>query len=328
MSGNPLIRPLTLYILGNGFDIHHGVRCQYADFKSWLQDNRHDVYQIMSRLYGNHLDSAEWWQDFENNLACFDVEGYQKRIAQAGYYQYKHEMEEVYGQSIADEAIDDLEVQFPDEASNHFHRVGKWARFEMKQLKEALFNAFGEWVESISLPSKRRCMRNLDRDALFMTFNYTRTLEDVYGIDEEDVRHMHGVVGGRGAFVVGHGLTAEEIMQKDFDENVYFRDPEKDQGEDNVRMKLFEVLGDEMKKPVQEIIQENKVFFNDLHGIHKVIILGLSYSPIDLPYLERVFEVVGRDVHTVLGWHVIKDKNNAKSFSLSARLTNAKLYKF
>ena len=32
------------------------------------------------------------------------------------------------------------------------------------------------------------------------------------------------------------------------DGNVYFRDPEKDQGEDNVRMKLFEVLGDEMKK--------------------------------------------------------------------------------
>ena len=318
-----VLKPSTLYILGNGFDIHHGMNCKYADFKSWLQKNSPEVYRIMSRLYGNHLDSAKWWQDFENNLAYFDVEGYPKRITQTEYHKYKHEMEELYGQEAADAAIDNYEIEFPRDISNQFHRVGYWARFEMQQLKEALFAAFNEWVENIALPSEQKCMRDIDRNALFMTFNYTRTLEDVYGIEEENVQHMHGVVGGHEEFVVGHGLTTEQIMDMDLDDNVALRDPDKDQGEDNARLAIFEVLGDEMKKPVQEIIQEKQDFFNALRGIEKVIVLGFSYSPIDRPYLDRVFEVVGRDIKVVLGGHSEDDKKNAESFQTSMGLRNA-----
>ena len=324
MNANSIFGPSTLYVLGNGFDIHHRIPCQYADFRGWLQTNRPEVYAIMSRLYGNHLDSKEWWQDFENSLVDFDVEGYPKRIAKAGFHSYKHELERVYGRETVNDAYDTYELECPDESSSYSHRVGYLAGFEMHQLKELLFSTFEDWVNSLSLPSKRHCLRRIDRYAQFMTFNYTRTLEDVYGIEDECVVHIHGVVGGRGEFVIGHGKTAEQLMQSDLENNAMFRDPEKEEGEDSARLKIFDVLEDEMKKPVQELIQEKKVFFNSLSGIQKVVVLGMSYSPIDIPYLDRVFEVIGKGIEAVLGWHSRRDKENAESFARQARLTNWK----
>ena len=163
--------PSTLYILGNGFDIHHNIPCQYKDFKDWLEDKRPEVYAIMTRLYGNRLDSKEWWQDFENSLVDFDVEGYPDRVAKAGFYSYKHELERVYGREVTNDAYDNYELELPGGLSNHSQRVGYLAEFEMHQLKEMLFSAFEEWVNSIPLPPKRHCLQSIDRYAQFMTFN-------------------------------------------------------------------------------------------------------------------------------------------------------------
>ena len=42
-----------LYVIGNGFDKHHGMPCGYIDFKKWLRNNRQDVYDNLMRLYGD-----------------------------------------------------------------------------------------------------------------------------------------------------------------------------------------------------------------------------------------------------------------------------------
>ena len=328
MNTNNIFGPSTLYILGNGFDIHHNIPCRYNDFKGWLLSDRPEVYAIMTRLYGSHLDSIEWWQDFENNLIDFDVDGYPRRVAKAGYYSYKHELERVYGHRAANDAYDNYELEFPIESQNHSNQVGFLAGFEMHQLKEMLFSAFEDWVNTLELPSKRHCLRRIDKYAQFMTFNYTRTLEEVYEIEESCVEHIHGVVGGRGEFVIGHGTTVEQLINRDLDSHLFISDPDKDEGEDSARLKIYDVLEDEMKKPVYEIIQEKKVFFNSLSGVQKVVIIGMSYSSIDLPYLDRVFEVTGKRVEAVLGWHSKRDKENAGKYIQNAQLANARLYKF
>ena len=45
-------------------------------------------------------------------------------------------------------------------------------------------------------------------DALFINFNYTKTLEDLYRIPEKQVFHLHGVIDG-GKFIFGHGFDDE-----------------------------------------------------------------------------------------------------------------------
>lgn len=33
-----------LYIIGNGFDIHHDMGCSYADYRVWLEENEPTIY--------------------------------------------------------------------------------------------------------------------------------------------------------------------------------------------------------------------------------------------------------------------------------------------
>lgn len=51
--------PRKLYVIGNGFDKHHGQPCGYADFRTWLRGNRPDVHRELIRLYGES-DSDLW----------------------------------------------------------------------------------------------------------------------------------------------------------------------------------------------------------------------------------------------------------------------------
>lgn len=41
----------TLYIIGNGFDIHHGIRCSYRDSHEWLGGHHSGVIDKMDEVY-------------------------------------------------------------------------------------------------------------------------------------------------------------------------------------------------------------------------------------------------------------------------------------
>lgn len=62
---------------------------------------------------------------------------------------------------------------------------------------------------------------NFDAEtALSMNFNYTKTLEDVYGIPVSDILHIHGVVAEDkkadvDEIIVGHGMSKTEV-EKNF----------------------------------------------------------------------------------------------------------------
>lgn len=46
-----------LYIIGNGFDLKHGMSTKYSDFKRWLFDNgRIDVIQELQKAFSG----SEW----------------------------------------------------------------------------------------------------------------------------------------------------------------------------------------------------------------------------------------------------------------------------
>lgn len=54
---------MKLYIIGNGFDIGHGIPCKYSDFYTYLERNREDVLEEMGQYY--YVDSdSELWSDF------------------------------------------------------------------------------------------------------------------------------------------------------------------------------------------------------------------------------------------------------------------------
>ena len=122
-------------------------------------------------------------------------------------------------------------------------------------------------------------------------------------------------------------MTAEQMQFRDLEKNGDKRNPNRDRGQDDARMAMFEVA-EEMKKPVQEVIVEHGAAFNSLAGIKEIEILGLSYSPIDLPYLKEILSITGRDIKIILGWHCSKDKKNAVFFAEEIKLKNWELKEF
>ena len=311
--------PVKLYVIGNGFDIHHRIKCRYSHYRRWIKKNRPEVYDNLTSLYGRL--SGEWWRSFEENLPKFNPNFYPKKIAKMSFPNLLSFLVSKYGQDARD-FMDDYQISMQNYGGieNPYQRAAAVAGFEMRHLKDDICESFGEWVKDIKIP-KRAKKVILDSDAIFFTFNYTRTLEDLYKIEEDQIIHLHGSVDTN-EFVIGHNKTLEEMQDADLLKYAVFRNPDKDKGEDEARIAMFEVLESELKKPVEDVMERYKSDFNALSGFKEMEVLGLSYSPIDLPYLERIIQITGKDIKVKLGWHSEDDKRNAEAFAKDMNLTN------
>lgn len=58
----------VLYIIGNGFDMHHGIHSSYKYFSVWLSQHNHRLYR---KLLDVCQSKALWW-NFEEALAYVD----------------------------------------------------------------------------------------------------------------------------------------------------------------------------------------------------------------------------------------------------------------
>lgn len=77
-----------LYIIGNGFDIHHSINSSYSNYRNWLEENEPDIYSQLCDLYGVSTDedeAHEWWSDFENMLSEIDLYDYVENVVVENY---------------------------------------------------------------------------------------------------------------------------------------------------------------------------------------------------------------------------------------------------
>ena len=266
-----------LYVIGNGFDLHHGLPCGYADFRTWLRGNRPDVHRELIRLYGE--SDSDLWSDFEKGLSCFDLDNY------------------------------------PDDVK----------REELVKLRDGLNEAFGAWTQTIGVPEKGSEIEGIDKSAVFFTFNYTRTLENFYGIDESRVVHLHGSVDD-GVFIYGHDRSPNDMDDEDIESQR--RDLGSDLFADLVHMKMSREFADVFRKPIAEVVERHRNDFEALAGIEEMIVLGVSYSEIDKPYFERIIEVTGDDIKVKLGHHTLWDANHALALDEALGLCNTTLVEF
>ena len=58
----------VLYIIGNGFDLHHGVMSSYGAFEAWLKRQNKKLYSKLNGVC--RVDYL--WRDFEKALADVD----------------------------------------------------------------------------------------------------------------------------------------------------------------------------------------------------------------------------------------------------------------
>lgn len=168
-----------LYVIGNGFDLHHGLPTSLAGFRN------HSKYSAFHRLYENgvFMMSAnqtldEHWEHLETNLANFYVDELIEHASEY-YDDDPHENQFVYE---VENAIDVLTNGLVADLNEYLSLAEVQAVEQEKILK-------------------------LDTSARFLCFNYTNTLERIYNIYPDRICYIHGKLNSPEAhIVIGHGM--------------------------------------------------------------------------------------------------------------------------
>ena len=135
-----------------------------------------------------------------------------------------------------------------------------------------------------------------DKD-LYINFNYTATLENVYGISDASVIHIHGSLRGyTDNPVLGHGniarIDAIEEKQKSAEEHYNEKEINICREVKDYYRTTFKDTNRYMYK-LQRIANEN---------ILEIIVAGHSITGIDVPYFSNIDILSGKNVNWTIVW--------------------------
>lgn len=277
-----------LYIIGNGFDIHHKLKSQYSDFKVYLQMNESDLEYLLNMSFSKNL-----WSDFEKHLATLDIK----------------------------EIFYDNDNLFPDEDSD---RDGDKYIFpdKMTQINEdlttGLKNALRDWILDLKYPSNvNDLLLDLDKNASFLSFNYTNTLEGLYNVKPEQITYIHnkaksekhlfrpdelGYLKDDSDIIIGHAVKNPKICVPHCNSRGFKTYYAFEEGLDAIKPYFQHSF-----KNSNQIISDNSSFFDNLTNIEKIIIIGHSLSKVDMQY----FKTISKRAINVKEWKITyygKDK--------------------
>lgn len=275
-----------LYIIGNGFDIHHGINSSYLNFRNWLEKAEPNIYSQLCDLYEISTDenkAKEWWSDFENMLSEVDLNNY---------------VENVVIENYPDLSKDDFR-------DRDYHAAEYAASDELGALIYHVKRTFNAWIASLDKAEDSKRIHLIRKDSLFITFNYTRTLEEQYQIPDNQVLHIHGMVGDD-ELILGHGKNYAELKE-DYEMTLSQPPADLDEEEledwysshyDFVTQQTQEVAISQiasLQKDVQQIISDNRSIWDSLAEVEIIHVFGFSFSYIDTPYLSTIINHINTD---------------------------------
>ena len=162
---------MNLYIIGNGFDIHHHMNTQYLDYKCFLEQH----YPVIARDFSSckylvKFGDLDLWNDVEESLEL-----------------------------MCDDYFEDLCNLYPDIASE---KTPRWTDFTLAAKNDFGFlipftgTLFKEWISNIRIKDPDLKLQ-IEKDGYFLSFNYTYTLEQAYHIETERIFHIHGDINSK-----------------------------------------------------------------------------------------------------------------------------------
>lgn len=264
-----------LYIIGNGFDLAHGIKSSYWNFREWLVLNKYNLVGMMDIFFSNQRDV---WSSIEQALGEYD-EG-----------------------SI-------LDYCRPDEEFDYEHSLSSSARVEdspmaiFRPVLEEFRQAFRDWVNSIEISGIEKVYK-LNTDSRYLSFNYTDTLETEYGIAQNKVTHIHGSRLNDEEYIIGHNNNRNPSSVWD-DDGLTFEQ----QAYENIIVWM-----NEFTKQYNRNIAKHSSFFDSLYDIKQIIVIGHSMSKVDWPYFREIIKNIGKEIPWIVYCHSIDDRNNTNIF--------------
>lgn len=272
----------NLYIIGNGFDIHHEIKCKYSDFHKWLCVNNPMLENRLFQVYGLHHN--DFWSSLETNLGEITTEAILEGYVYAPMMISIHKINEK-------EPI----VLSMDDYTELVGEIG----YTLERLYKDLQIAFSNWVFQLENANPERRIGINRNDSAFINFNYTQTLESLYAIHESNILYIHGCAAKNENLIFGHDKTPDKLL----------RNWQNNYSEEELSV-LLEATNEMsiLYKDVESIIEKHSLFWESIKPAQKIHIWGLSLSEVDMPYIEYINSIISNDAVWEFSWYSESDK--------------------
>ena len=291
-------------------------------------------YEYRHNEYGLRYPVATWsrsnlWRDFETNLSELNRE----------------------------KVFDMLDMQLPrvDEDDEDFSYAQYFAPLD--EITDAVMSCsvemkyhFHRWINTLHYAKGfRKRMLDIDKDAIFLNFNYTLFLESEYGIPPEQICYIHGCRKDKfGSLVLGHHSDDQEAFERWKHKNQnrcryrhvqkdkkgrYFRNDKlaylaffhENDRTGNWRLPIryyaveeaeerLEKYYDSNFKNTRKIIDGHMGFFDSLGNVEKITIIGCSLGAVDMDYYKQLKSSVKDDVLWEFSYHSPEDEKRIDKF--------------
>lgn len=298
----------NLFIIGNGFDIDHGLPTKYKNFREFII-NKYNViedeyYPVpMSTTYPDGEEKYD-----ENEVAAYLVKVLDQ-ITGGDWSDFESFLGDDFTQMLYEDCF---VVPYDENEKEMRHAVynNEDQSSQMKNCCVLIKDFFARWIINYYKDFNYRTSKLLgNKSAYFkeninsvlsegngyLVFNYTMSLEKIYGINVDEVCHIHGdVYCPKEEIIVGHGETNH------VSENSYYLGTEYNL--DELKSSLY--------KDTEEAFYKNKDFFerinDELETIHS---FGFSFSDVDMFYIEKIAEKV---TPQKVCWYINNYDNNER----------------
>ncbi len=265
---------MKLYVIGNGFDVHHGLDTRYTSFGLYLKNNYWETYELLLDYYGfADLDpdfpttmSDPLWSEFETSMSLLDKD------------------------SVLEANMDAM----PNYSSDDFRDRDRYTlEIEMERilglLTTELYKAFKEFILAVQFPQFDPIP---DKNVLFIHGKADEHIDELilgHGVDPENFKEKPAEPPS--------GLSDEDLERwMEYQSDQY--DYSFERGKDAVNQYFSATF-----KGTDQIIKNNENFFAKLGNIDEVYVLGHSLADVDLPYFKKLEQSVRPDAKWVVTFY-------------------------
>ncbi|QXP74677.1 bacteriophage abortive infection AbiH family protein [Tenacibaculum sp. AHE15PA] len=264
-----MIESNLLYIIGNGFDLHHNLPTSYGYFEKFMENWSKLMYHEIHRFWEFKITNDKW-SDFENDLSTYNSK----------------KMYEEFSQT-------DRGCQY----------IAEKCSSETQKLYEGITNCFIDWVKDIKLEPITKKVK-LTQNAEYITFNYTKTLQYIYEIPESAIWHIHGA-STDSDLIFGH--EKKEKIEYNYSDGTGMPSTEQEWCEEALRFAKLPL--NQFRKKTDKIIKENSDRFTRYQNIEKIYVLGHSLADVDLPYFEVIHKSNKKAKWCISYYNILEQEN-------------------
>ena len=273
---------VNLNIIGNGFDLYHGLPTSYYFFACYFLKNHEETYYQLASMYGLSkgiysypsdeltlgIDDVGFWSDFEKNLAILASDWVENSLL------------DDLDLEFSDPPVT-LEIDRPNIATDIKRILFNWIRDTVD--KDEVYEIVDRHIETNKV--------KFQKNDYFISFNYTHTLEKLY--EKKEIFHIHGECcdDNDDELIIGHGSDKEilrlrsKISELDNDTQFY------QTANNRVQEYSFEIdILESLRKPVSKC---KSALANELSYYTKpdfIRVYGCSLGEVDIPYMKLVHE--------------------------------------